>query len=219
MSEPIDPGVPAPSPVAGTDPVVALETELASGDGTRLARYGARVQIGVWLLALPVVGTGALALLVGVAAWRDEPVALALVVLLCAPAIGRPLYVARRAAQLARAASHPRELAEQAHDLVTRVRDSAELRTLAGRVAQRSARGRALPGRRGGLRGAVGFARLASTVIGQARPDDQRHPLLVPFTPERLRLTWTALGLALWGWLVALVVLVVSAPVLLADLV
>lgn len=220
MSGPIDDPIPASGSGPISDPVVALEAELATGDGGRLTRYTARAQTGAKVLAVVVVGTGVLALLVGLAAWRDAPVALVVVALLCLPAIVAPLYVARRTAALARAAAQPHEVARQARDLVSRVRDSPELRTLADRVVHRSpgeAAGPVSGGRIGGIRGAIGLARLASTVIGQAQPDDDRHALLVPFTPERLGRTWFAVAWSLWGWLIALFVLLVSIPALLVS--
>lgn len=222
MSGPIDDPVPASGSGPVSDPVVALETQLATGDGSRLARFAARARTGAKLLVVLVAGTGVLALLVGVAAWRDQPVAMVVVALLCLPAILAPLYVARRTAALARAAAHPRDVAQQAKDLVSRVRDSAELRTLADQVVHRSpaeAAGPVSGGRIGGIRGAISLARLTSTVIGQAQPDDDRHPLLVPFTPERLGQTWSALWISLWGWLLAVLVLVVCVPALLVSLV
>ncbi|MGI8755628.1 MAG: hypothetical protein ACR2MB_07155, partial [Acidimicrobiales bacterium] len=62
-------------------------------------------------------------------------------------------------------------------------------------------------------------ARLASTVVGQARPDDERHSLLVAFTPDRLRRTWLAATVSVLAWPVAAIVLVVAVPVLILTLV
>ena len=46
-------------------------------------------------------------------------------------------------------------------------------------------------------------------------PDPKRHPLLVPFRPERLRATWLAVIVSLWAWLAASIVALVAAVVLL----
>ncbi len=217
-----DPSGPIVGGSAGGDAVppdvVALEAELAAGDGSRLARYARRARTLARVLAGLVAGTGVLALVVGLAAWRDHPAGLLLVVLCCLPAIVAPLYVARRTGALAHAAGHPREAARQAQDLVGRVRHSAELQTLAGELSRRGSRGAgAAPA--GRVRGTIRLARLASTVIGQAQPDDERHPLLLPFTPERLARTWSAVGMSLWGWAIAALVLVVSVPALVVSLV
>lgn len=210
-------------PAEPSDEVAVLERELASGDGSRLARYSRRANTAIRLLALIVAGTGLLALAAGLAAWRGEPMAMVVVGLLCLPAVALPAYVTRRAGALADAAGHPREVAAQAQDLVTRVRDSAELRSLAGRLTMRRHHHRSVAGaartvRTGRVRGAISLARLASTVIGQAAPDAERHPLLVPFTPERLGRTWLAALWSLWAWLSATIVLLVSLVALLVGL-
>lgn len=228
MSGPIEnplPDADPRGPVAGgaPDPVAELEHELTTGDGSRLARYTRRARTGTRVLALLVVGTGVLALLVGEAAFRDTPVAMLVVAVLCLPAIVLPLYVASRTGALATAAGQPREMAAQAGDLISRVRDSAELRSLATRLAHRRGGGGAAPSAAGGgggrIRGALSLARLVSTVVGQAQPDEARHPLLIPFTPERLARVWSAIGLSLWAWAVAGLVLVVSVPALLVSFV
>jgi hypothetical protein len=220
VTGPVDDPIPASTSSLPTDDVVALEAELASGQGRRMATAARRARMAARLLAGVVAGTGVLALLVGLAAWRDEPGALAVVALLCLPAIVAPLYVVRRAEALAGAAARPREVAAQAQDLIGRVRHSAELRTLAERVVHRRAgehRGPVAAGRAGRLRGGLELARLASTVVGQAEPDPARHPLLVAFTPDRLARTWWAVGVSLWAWPLAGAVLLVSAVVLAAD--
>lgn len=222
MTGPVDHPVPGPDPDPALDDVAALEAELAAGDGGRLGRYARRARAVVRALAVVVVATGALALVVGLVAWRDSPIALVVVAVLCLPAIAGPIYVARRATALADAAAHPRQVAAQAQQLVGRVRQSTELRTLAERVVSRRSGDHRSPisgGGPGRIRGAVQLAKLASTVVGQAQPDPERHPLLVPFTPERLARTWSAVGVSLWGWALAAVVLVVSVPALLISLV
>ena len=206
--------------LGGASEVAALRAELANADGTRLARYTARARTAARILAALVVSTGVLALLVGVAAWRDETIGLVAVTVLCLPAIVTPLFVARRAGTLAMAAGHPREMAVQIQDLAVGLRDSVELRRLARLVSgrrsgRRPGRGRPPEGfRPGKLRGALSLARMASAVVGQAQPDPTRHPLLLPFTPERLRHTWAGVIISLWAWLVASLVLLVSIPAL-----
>ena len=195
--------------------VAALRAELANADGTRLARYTARARTATRVLAALVVSTGVLALLAGVAAWRDNTVGLVVVTLLCLPAIVTPLFVARRAGALAMAAGHPREMAVQIQDVAVGLRDSVELRRLARLVSGRRS---GQSGRRGKLRGALSLARMASAVVGQAQPDPNRHPLLLPFTPERLRHTWAGVIISLWAWLVASLVLLVSIPALAISL-
>ncbi len=189
--------------------VAALRTELANADGTRLARYTTRARTAARLLAALVVSTGVVALLVGLAAWRHTPAGIVAVTLLCLPAIVAPLYVASRAGSVALAAGHPREMAVQIQDLARGLRDSVELRQLARLMSRRRS---GQPVQRGKLRGALSLARVASTVIGQAQPDPKRHPLLLPFTPERLRHTWAAVIISLWAWLIAGLVFLVSIP-------
>jgi len=218
---------PDPTATRPPDPgdVAALEGELVADDGRRVAHYAHGLARLIRLAAVGVVLTGLAALLVGLAATRRSTVLMVIVAVLCLPAVLAPLYVIRRTRALARAASHPRELAGQARDLVGQVRDSAELRALARRVTG----GGGGSGRNGGagaggprssrLRGTWQVARLASTVLGQARPDDERHSLLVAFTPARLRRTWLAATVSVLAWPVAAIILVVAVPVLILTLV
>ena len=222
MTGPVDDPLPAPGADPALDDVAALEAELADGDGGRVGRYARRARGAVRALAVMVVATGVLALVVGVIAWRDRPIVLVVVVVLCLPAIAGPIYVARRADALADAAAHPRQVAAQAQQLVGRVRHSTELQALAGRVAKRRSgdhRGPISGAGPGRIRGALEVAKLASTVVGQAQPDGEHHPLLVPFTPERLARTWSAVGISLWGWALAAAVLAVSVVALLVGLI
>lgn len=203
---------------AGIDAVGELRAELTAGDG-RLGRYAARARLVVRLLAGVVVLTGVVALVLGLAAWRDSPVGRVAVGLACLPAIAAPLYVARRTSALADAAAHPRELADQAGDLVGSLRHSPELTALAQRLRHRGRTATAEAGRRSGRLGrALGLARLTSSVIGQAAPDPVRHRLLVPLRPERLRSTWLAVVVSAWGWGIAAGVAMVSSAVLLVRL-
>ncbi|MEZ5179651.1 MAG: hypothetical protein R2746_15620 [Acidimicrobiales bacterium] len=209
MSSPVD-------PTAEPDPADEVLARLAAGDGGSLARAIGWLRRAIRVVAALAAATGVLALVLGLAAWGGSIVGAVVVLAICAPAVVAPLYVARRTGALAAAASHPREVAEEARDLVTRVRSSAELATLA-----RTLRTRELPTRRGRPGGrrlgrGLGVLRLASTVVGQARPDPERHPLLVPFLPERLRATWLAVVVSLWAWLATSVLALVAAVVLLA---
>lgn len=216
---------PLPLTAAGPSPDVAeLEAELATGDGSRLARYTARAGTAVRVVAMFVTVTGVAALAFGLVAFRESAIAMVVVAVLCLPAILLPRYVARRTKALAHAAGHPREVAAQARDLVGRVHHSAELESLATRLSLlRSGRPPLAgtpeaAGRRGRFRQGVTMARLASTVIGQAQPDEDRHALLVPFTPERLGRTWAAISWLPWVWVLAALILVASVPAFVVSL-
>lgn len=203
------------SDTPGTDPAEEVLARLDAGDGGQLARGIGWLRRAIRAVAFLAAATGVAALLLGLAAWGGSLVGAVVVVAVCAPAVAAPAYVARRTTALAAAASHPREVAEQARDLVVRVRSSAELATLARQLSHRDATtaGRA-PRRRLG-RG-LGVLRLASTVVGQARPDPQRHRLLVPFQPELLRATWLAVIVSLWAWLATSILALVAVLVLVA---
>lgn len=217
--------LPSPPPPEDLGPLsaTAADAELAEltgsylrGDGTRLARTTRLASFVLVAIALSVAATGMLALAVGLWAWHDPIIAAVAVACLCAPAIVAPVLVARHVLLLGRAAGHPRELADQARDLVTRLQASPELRNLFAVAVGRGRGGRSRAvddaGRaRRGLRGALHTTRLLTTVIGLAGPDPDRHPLLVGLTPARLRTTWLAIGWSLWGWVMAVVVLLGSA--------
>lgn len=199
-----------------TDPADEVLARIGAGDGGQLARGIGWLRRAIRAVAFLAAATGVLALLLGLAAWGSSIIGVGVVVAVCAPAVAAPAYVARRTTALAAAASHPREVAEQARDLVLRVRSSAELTMLARQLRRRDLRTAtgAAPRRRLG-RG-FGVLRLASTVIGQARPDPQHHPLLVPFRPELLRATWLAVIVSLWAWLATSVLALVATVALLA---
>lgn len=205
-------GPPTPDPI-GLLAAAELDQDLSAdaSDG-RLTRWLHRARWGIRLLAAAVVGTGLLAVLASVLTWRDHPAVLVLAVVASLPAIVAPILVARRTSAMAEAAVHPQEVAREARDLLGRVTDAPELRDLAALVAARRGRASAatvastLP-RLGRLRGALRAGRLASSLIGRAKPDAQQHRLLVPFTPEALGSTWSAVGWTWTGWLLALVVL------------
>lgn len=213
-----DPTLP-PDHLAGSD-VEVLRADLATPGGGRLARYAGRANTAVRILAVAVGAVGLLALLVGLGAWRSSVPAMVLVAVLCLPAVLLPIYVARRTGALARAVANPHDMAAQAQDLMGRVRDSADLAKLRSAFDGRPGRGRSTgPAgeRKIGVRRAASLARSASAVIGQAHPDDERHPLLVPFTPERMARTWTAAGWSITALVVALLVLAVSIPALIIS--
>ncbi len=167
------------------------------------------------VLAAAIVATGVAAALVAIGAWRESPVALVLALLACVPAIAAPLLVARRTGAMAEAAGHPQDVARQARDLLGRVKHAPEIAELASLVATIRRRPSAatmassVP-KLGRLRSTLRFGRLASSLIGRAGPGPQQHRLLVPFTPERLGTTWSAVGWSWMGWLVAVVVLLAS---------
>lgn len=210
MSAPTGPSSSPPDPT--TDPaVVELERELAAPEPGPLVRLACGASRGVRLLALAAGLTGLVALVLGVAAWHDPWYEAVVVALVCLPAVAGAAYVARRARQLAAAATHPQEVAAQARDLLGRVRTSPELSRLATRVRER----RLAASGAGRVRGMWQLARLATTVVGQAQPDPDRHRYLVPFAPERIRNTWLGVVVTLWGWAVAAVVAVVAALTLL----
>lgn len=214
------------SPSSSDPDVAALDAELGAEDGQRAARLLDRLGRAIRLAAGAVAGLGVVAMVVGAAAWRRWPAVVVVVVIACLPALIAPLYVAVRARALARAASHPRELLDQARDLAGRVRDSKELRALGGQLrtvsgGRQGGSGPTSSRRRSGgwLRSGWRLARLATTVIGQAQPDDHRHHLLAAFTPERLRRTWLAATISVLATPVATLVLLVSVPVLILTLV
>lgn len=199
-----------------TDPADEVLARLAADDGGQLARGIGWLRRAIRAVAFLAGATGVAALLLGLAAWGGSIVGAVVVIAVCAPAVAAPAYVARRTTALAAAASHPKEAAEQARDLVLRVRSSAELTALARQLRRRDAIAAGSAPRRRLGRG-LGVLRLASTVVGQARPDPQRHPLLVPFRPERLRATWLAVIVSLWAWLATIVLALVAAVALLAQ--
>lgn len=210
-SEP-DPSTTGPTPGGEQAEAAALV-----GDGTRLARVIRRLRFVVWFIAAAASLTGLVAAVAGLLAWGGSIFGALVVLALCAPAIAAPLFVARRTSAIARAASQPRELAAQARDLVLSLRTSPELRSVTDGL--RRLAGADVDGpRRGRLRRGLSLVRLVSSLVGLARPDPDRHPLLVPFQPERLAATWRAVIIALWGWLVAGVVALLAFLVLLGRL-
>jgi hypothetical protein len=195
--------------------VEVIEAALAAATPGRVAALLNGIQVAIWGLCLAVTATGGLAL--GLWAGGSEPALVLVVLVVAAPAIAIPLYVARRASALADAVTHPGEVLSQARDLARGLTDGPELRSLASQLRRR---GRRAAGGAGRLRRALRSGRLVVAVIGLAGPDPARHPMLVPFTPERLRRLWFAVLAGLWWWLaaavlagVALLAVVVSALV------
>jgi hypothetical protein len=209
---------PPPDPSEPTDPAEEVLTRLAAGDGGQLARSIGWLRRAIRAVAFLAAATGVLALVLGLAAWGGSIVGVVVVAAVCAPAVAAPAYVARRTTALAAAASHPREVTDQARDLVLRVRSSTELASLARQLRHRdlTAAASGSVARRSLGRG-FSLLRLASTLVGQARPDPKRHPLLVPFRPELLRATWLAVIVSLWAWLATSVLAMVAVVALLAG--
>lgn len=196
-----------------TDDRAEVEAALAEQDGGRISRILRGTRLAVLVLGLAISGMGLVALAAGVGAFRDSIPVMILIAVLCAPAIVFPVYVAIRTRDLARAASRPRELRDEARALMGQVRDSPELRTVANGLRGRSV------GRGGKLRTGWTLARAATGVIGQANPDPEHYPLLHKVTPDRLGRIWWAATWSLWGMLLAAGVLIIAIPALLLSFV
>lgn len=154
------------------------------------------------LVCVAAAFTGLTALVLGVWAWRNSLPGAAIAVAASLPTIVVAVYVIVRSRALARAVSRPTETFSQAKDLVARAKGSPELHQVARRVASGGRRSQPGVGR---IRRAVRSGQAISAVIGLADPDPQRHDLLIPFTPVRLRMLWLAITVGLWCWLVSAV--------------
>lgn len=188
-----------------------VEAAIEENQGSRMAGFIGGARLVVLVLGVLITALGLVALAFGLAAFRDSIPVMIVIVLLCAPAVILPVYVIVRVQDLARAATHPRQLAEEAKSLLGQVRDSPELRTVADEL-----RGRSIAGG-GKLRRGWTLARATSGVIGQANPDPENHPLLFKVTPDRLARIWWATTWSLWGIVLAIAVLVVGVPALLLS--
>lgn len=208
-------------PIAGSvDPIalvaaVELDQDLAESADGRLARWFRRVRVAIWVLAAAIVTTGIFGVLAAIAAWRESPMIMVLMLVACLPAVVAPIIVARRSGVMADAAGHPKDAARQARDLLGRVQNSPEVAELAALLAMirrrpSAAQLAATAPKLGRIRSTLRFGRLASALIGRAEPDAHQHRLLAPFTPERLATTWSAVGWSWMGWIVAVIVLVAS---------
>ncbi len=222
-----DPAEPVDGPTQGSvDPIAVLaaaelDQDLVDSADGRLTRWLGRVRWAVRLLAAVVLLTGVLAVIVAVAAWRGSPVILVVAVLACLPTVIAPVMVARRTGAMADAAAHPRDTVSQARDLLGRVQHAPEIRELSSLVSAIRRRSSAASlaaaaPKLGRIRSTLRVGRLASSLIGRAEPDPRQHRLLVPFTPEKLGTTWSAIWWSWVGWLLAIVVLVISAVGLVA---
>lgn len=202
-------GGPIGAPAGSDDAVDWAHRELTGDNGKRqLHRLhrGARL---VRSLGFVVLVLGVIALILVVVAFRSTPVVLAVLVVLALPAIVGPLVALRLTSRLAAAIRQPDQVVAQARDLVAQVTDSTELRELAGILGGRRAPEGPIVVRRGRIRRAFGTARLASTVVGQAQPDAKRHPLLLPFTPEKVGRLFSSLAWTWWGlWLAPLLIVI-----------
>lgn len=157
-------------------------------------------------LALLVTAAGVVAAAIVVALVRDDRPLLVLLLILCLPAIVAPLVLRRRIARLITALRHPDDAIAQIRDLAGRLADTTDLRALTARIGAKDPEGG------GRIRRVVRTGRLVSAVVGRFGPDEDRHPLLVPFTPERLAglwlyTTWSVLGVFLSGLAILLAVL------------
>lgn len=199
MSDPIPPAAdPAGSPTKpGQDDSASWVRRQLGGPGAaRLLRYIGRTAKIVRAFAVFVVLVGILAAVLGVLGFREHTAAMVVVVLLSLPAIVAPIMAIQLTTRMAASARQPDVLVRQAQDLARGLVDSAELRQLARRLTG-GAEGEG-PITQGRLGRARHTAKLASTVMSQAKPDKERHPLLVPFRPERLR--WLSMAYS-WSWI------------------
>ncbi|MGI8709487.1 MAG: hypothetical protein ACR2LA_00610, partial [Acidimicrobiales bacterium] len=202
---PDDPG-PADDPAQAEGALAATRQAVEDGVahlGTLLRGAGR----AMFVVGVGITLVGIFALAVGLAAWHGSVLAVAVVVLVALPAIVGPRLLHRRVSALVEAVSHPAEVADEARDLLGRLRSGEELRQLADRLrgSHRTAGGgRVARGSR--LLRALGTARSASAVLGLVEPDPRRHPRLVPLQPARVR--------SLWWWLLASAAGLVMAVVL-----
>lgn len=192
---PDDPGSSSQPP---SEAATWLQARLQGSGAERLARYLRRARTGARLLAALALVIGVVGLALGLLVWGSTATGIVVVVLLSIPGVIGPLMLSRRVAALARAVAHPDQVVTQARDLVGQLRSSPELDELAARLG--GLYGHTSPIQEvGRFRKGLRVARLGSQVVGQAQPDRSRHPLLVPFTPERLGSLWWWLSAALWG--------------------
>jgi hypothetical protein len=188
------------------DDVSWLRRELA-GDGS--GHVLTAIATGLRLLGgttLAVLVFGVVAAALAVAAFRDQTALLVVALLACVPAVLAPFLAWRGLGRLRASVSQPAEVGRQARDLFAGLRDTTDIRALASTLRRRSGTG-ARPGR---IRRAVTTGRLISTVIGKAGPDEDRHRLLVPFTPEHTARMFASITWSAWGLLMAFVVATVS---------
>jgi hypothetical protein len=155
------------------------------------------------VICLAAAATGAVALLLGIWAWRNSLPGSVIAAVGGGITVAVAILVLVRIRALATAVKHPGEVLSQAQDLVVRAKGSPQLHKLAGQLRSRKAAKAAGLGR---MRRALSTGRLVSSVIGLASPDPVRHRYLVPFTPERLKNLWLAILVGLWAWLVSAVI-------------
>jgi hypothetical protein len=199
-----DPGADPTGASTPDDDLAVVATELARVEPGRVAIAIRALGLGVQGACATLAATTLAAVAVGVRAWPGSvPVQGAGVALVLASA-GTSLFIARRVRRLADAVSHPADVVAQARDLVGRAKGSPELGRLALRLRGRGAAKRATGV--GRVRRLVSSGRLVSAVIGLADPDPDRHGLLLPFTPVRLRSLWLAITAALWIWVASVAV-------------
>lgn len=210
--QPLDPGVSSTARgFAAADAVTWARRELTVDGGRRALALLSRILGVVRTIGLLVVPVGILGAVLAVLATGGNPILRVVLVLACVPAIVAPFLARRSVGRVGAALAAPDQVVAQARDLAGNLKDSTELRKLVDRLRGREAAGL------GRMRRAMGTARIASTVLDQAGPDPDRHPLLVPFLPERIGRLWQAVVWSWWGLLLASLVVVVSVAVQVAH--
>lgn len=158
--------------------------------------------------------TGAMALVLGLAAWNDTWAQILAVLVITTPALAAPFITARRLAPLTEAVSSPEETARQAREYLLSLKDSPELNQLAARVM--TGRGEAEAVKLGGLWPAT---RTVARLVGKVQPDPRSQPLLAAYSPANLKTAWLWIIAAWWLWVFALLVAMAAAGTLIVDLV
>jgi hypothetical protein len=186
------------------DDLAVVAAELDRAEPGRVAAAIVALGTAIQAVCATLAATAVSAALLGWRAWSGATGATIAAALVGLAGVATSTFIAVRARALATAVAHPAEVLAQARDLVGRAKGSPELGQLARRLAgRRAARSATQLGR---ARRLVSSGRLVSAVIGLAEPDPQRHGLLLPFTPVRLRTLWIAITIALWTWLASFAV-------------
>lgn len=185
---------------------------LVAGLGGFLSQLARRVRQAAMGLAGLAAAIGLVALVLGVWAWHDSVLQLAVLAVICVPAVLAPLFVIRRLKPIAEAVAHPDEAARQARSYFSGLPATPELQELVDEAAglQRGT-GKVR------LRGAFRSARLLGSLVEAISPDPRTQPLVAAFHPARLRGIWLAAIASWWLAMVSSVVAIVAAVSLLAD--
>ena len=184
--------------------------ELVSGLSSWLARFGSRLRQAVVAVAALAALAGLVAVGLGLAAWHSSTAIVVLVVVLLAPALVVPAWLAWRVRPLTKAVSQPDELVRQARSYVSSLSAGPQVNALIKQVSEVASHG----DRR--LRGVWKSSKLVRQLVEVAKPDPTAQPLVAAFTPERLRGLWAGLITAWWLWLISLGVSVVAGLTLVA---